>query len=150
MKSKPKPINTTQKLPIHFWIVGILALLWNLMGCVAYLGQRFMTEDMLAAMPEAEQEIFLNTPAWATAAFAIAVWGGLVGSIMLLIKKSGAGLIFIISFMGVLTQFSYNFLLANSIEIYGPGGLIMPIMVIVLAAFFIYYARMAKAKGWIG
>lgn len=57
------------------------------------------------------------------------------------------GIIFIFSFIGVLAQFSYNFFLANSMEIYGPGGLIMPIMVIVFGGFLIYYSRMMKAKG---
>ena len=64
------------------------------MGVVAYLGQAFLTDDMKAMIPEDQLAIIENTPAWATAAFALAVWFGLLGAILLLTKKKIAKTVF--------------------------------------------------------
>ncbi|MBN2868591.1 MAG: hypothetical protein JXK08_07965, partial [Flavobacteriaceae bacterium] len=59
--------TTAQKPPIWFWIVSVIALLWNAMGVMAYLGQAFLTEEALAAMPPEQQEIYsIDYPAWYT------------------------------------------------------------------------------------
>lgn len=80
------------KPPISFWILSVLALIWNLFGVMAYLSSAFMTDEMKASMTEAELRLAENTPAWATAAFAIATWGGLLGCIALLFRKKWARL----------------------------------------------------------
>lgn len=142
-------MNTKEKAPTWFWIVSVIALIWNLMGCMAYLTQKMMTPEMLKAMPEAERIAMENMPAWATTAFAFAVWGGAVGSIFLLLRKRIAYITFIISFIGILVQFCYNFFIANTMEIYGPGALAMPIMVILFGGYLIYLANKAQNNNWI-
>jgi len=102
-------MTTTTKPATSFWVISALALIWNLMGVIVYLGQAFMTDDMKAMIPKDQLAIIENTPAWATAAFAIAVWFGLLGSILLLTRKKIAKTVFIISLLGVLGQLVYNF-----------------------------------------
>ena len=69
--------STLHKPAIWFWVVTSFALVWNIMGVMAYLGQEMAGEDVLAQMPEEQRIMIMERPAWATAAFAIAVWGGL-------------------------------------------------------------------------
>lgn len=70
-------MTTSQKPPISFWVISIVALIWNTMGVLAYIGQAFLTEEAIAAMPPEQQEIYrIEFPAWYTAAFAIAVSAG--------------------------------------------------------------------------
>lgn len=38
------PLN---KAPVWFWIVSVLALLWNLIGVIAYLTMAFATDEMI-------------------------------------------------------------------------------------------------------
>ncbi len=76
--------NVTTKPPAWFWIVSVVALLWNLMGAMAYLAQAFITDEGKAMLPSDQQELLESTPAWATAAFAIAVWAGVLGCILAL------------------------------------------------------------------
>ena len=91
--------TTTQKPPIWFWIISIIALLWNAMGVLAYIGQAFLTEEAIAAMPPEQQEIYsIDFPAWYTAAFAIAVFAGFGACILLLLRKKLANIFFIVSF----------------------------------------------------
>ncbi|VAW11040.1 hypothetical protein MNBD_BACTEROID03-2112 [hydrothermal vent metagenome] len=97
--------NTTRvKPPIWFWIVSVLALLWNLLGVMAYLAQVNMTDETLAALPEAERALYENQPIWATMAFAIAVWGGALGSLALLLRKRWARAVLLISLIGIIVQ----------------------------------------------
>ena len=83
-------MTTTNKPTAAFWIIAVLALIWNIMGVMAYLAQAFMTDDMKALLPEAEREMYENKPAWATAAFAFAVFAGLIGALALLLRKKWA------------------------------------------------------------
>jgi hypothetical protein len=139
----------TIKLPVWFWIVAIVAIFWNLMGVVSYISTVMISPEAIAAMPQAEQALYNNTPIWATSAFAIAVFAGIAGSVLLLLRKSIAFPVFGLSLAGIIIQMSYWLLMTNSIDVYGPGGVAMPIMVIIIGAFLVWFSNMAKAKGWL-
>ena len=140
---------STNKPPLWFWIVGVVALIWNLMGVMAYIGQAFMTDADLAALPEAEQALYTNYPAWATAAFAIAVFGGAIASITLLLRKKLAKTLFIISLLGIIVQMIYNFFISEAMDVYGPGGMIMPVMIIIIGVYLILFCNKCITKNWI-
>lgn len=130
-----------------FWIIGVIALIWNLMGVSAYLMQAYKTDAFKAMYTPEQLEVINNMPTWATAAFAIAVFGGALGSLLLLLRKQLAKPVFILSFVGIIVQFIYNFFMANSMEVYGPGSLVMPILTIAFAFFLIVYAKNGIKKG---
>ena len=132
-----------------FWIISVLALLWNLMGVWAYIDHVTMTSETLLAKPIEEQALYTNVPAWATAAFAIAVWGSTLGSILLLVRKRWATPVFVIAFAGIIVQMVHQLFISKSIEVYGPGGAVMPVMIILIGAYLIWYSRNATAKGWL-
>ncbi|MFS4468339.1 hypothetical protein [Maribacter sp. 2210JD10-5] len=141
--------NSTVKPPVWFWIVSVLALLWNLAGVMAYLGQAYLSIEDLEKMSQAERLLYESQPAWVTGAFALAVWGGALGCILLLFRKKWATPIFIISLVGILGQMSYNFFMSNSFEVYGPGAMIMPIMVLLVGIGLVLFSKKAVAKNWI-
>ena len=142
-------MTTTTKPKAAYWIIAIIAFIWNVMGVMAYLAQAYMTDEAKQLLPEAERTLYDNVPAWATAAFALAVFGGLLGSLSLLLRKKIANLLFTVSLVGIIVQMSYNFFISNSIEVYGPGGMIMPIMILVLGIFLFMYSKNATTKGWL-
>ncbi|MGY0392460.1 hypothetical protein ACW5R3_07905 [Bizionia sp. KMM 8389] len=139
----------SRKPPRAFWIISILAIIWNLMGVGAFLSQLFITPEILENLPEAEQALYANIPGWVTAAFAVAVFGGTIGSIGLILRKSWARFVFIISLIGIVLQMTYNFFISNTMDVYGPGAIVMPIMVLIIGVFLVYYSKSAIAKGWI-
>ncbi|MCG1036729.1 hypothetical protein [Polaribacter sargassicola] len=130
-----------------FWVISIIALIWNILGVIAYLGQAYMTDEMKAALPQEQQTLYENIPFWVTAAFAIAVWGGLLASILLLMKKSISKIVFIISLIGIVVQMFYNFFLTKAIEVYGPSGMIMPILVLIFGIFLVWYTKKCVDDG---
>jgi uncharacterized membrane protein len=138
--------NSSNKPTTLFWVIGVIALLWNIMGVFAYLRQAYLTDEAKALLPEAEQAYYNGVPAWVTAAFAIAVFAGLLGCIFLLMKKKFATSLFILSFICVIIQFIYNFFIQDFVELNG-SNMAMPIVVIIIAVFLVWYSKNSEKKG---
>jgi uncharacterized membrane protein len=123
-----------------FWGIGAVGLIFNLMGCINFISQ--MNADMVASMPEVYRAIVESRPAWATGAFAIAVFGGALGCLLLLLRKSVAVYVFIASLVGaVLAQIPFLGIPFEALI----GGLSQ----LVVGAFLIWYSKQAESKGWI-
>ena len=136
--------ESTNKPNTGFWIIAVVALIWNLMGVMAYLTRAFITEEMIAALPkEAQAEFLVEYPAWYTGAFAIAVFGGAFGALFLLLKKKLATTLFLLSAIGAIAQHIYLFM---NVEM---NDLVMPIMVILVCIFLVWYSKNAAKKGFI-
>ena len=133
----------------NFWIIGGAALAWNLIGLFFYIGQVSITPAALAALTEAQQEFFLATPAWATAAFAIAVNAGILGSLFLLLRKTWAVPMLVVSLLGIVVQDIDAFVLRDAFGVVGISSLIIPSMVFVIGIALLLYARATKARGWL-
>ncbi len=136
------------KVPKWFMIVAAVLLVWNLLGVMAYIVQVMMSPEALAALPQEQRQLYENTPAWATAAFAVAVNFGALGCVLLLLRKNLAGLFLQLSLAGVLVQMFHSFFMSKSFEVFGPGGLVMPVMVIVIAIYLVVLAAKAKMRRW--
>lgn len=138
------------KPPIWFWIVAGIALIWNLLGVAAFIAQVTTSPEALAALPEAERTLYENFPLWALLAFALAVFGGAIGSLLLLLRKALAKQVLIASLAGIIIQMAYNLFGSGVMDVYGPGAIIMPIMVLLFAIFLIWFAGKAIINNWIG
>ena len=127
-----------------FWIISVVTLIFNVMGVINYFAQ--MNADSLASFPESYRPIIEGRPAWATGGFAIAVFGGSLGCILLLLKKSAAFYVLIASLLGVIVTMMHIFGVAgfSSFEIW-----IGVLMQLVVTAFLIWYSKEAESKGWI-
>jgi hypothetical protein len=135
--------------PRSFWLISIVALLWNLLGVMAYLMQVTISEEALAAMPEAERMLYENIPAWAMAAFAIAVFAGALGSLLLLLRKGVAVPVFVLSLAAIVVQMFHNLFIADTVEVMGTPAVAFPLIVIVIAVFLAWYSQTARRKGWL-
>ena len=134
--------------PKWFMVVAAILLVWNLLGVMAYVMQVTMSPETLAALPQEQRQLYESTPAWATAAFAVAVNFGALGCVLLLLRRSLAGLFLQLSLAGVLVQMFHSFFMSKSFEVFGPGGLVMPVLVLVIAIYLVLLAAKAKANGW--
>lgn len=138
------------KSGIHwsFWVIGSIALIWNALTVANYFAQ--MNPDMLASYREAERALIESRPAWATGAFAIAAFGGAIGAVLMLLKKSIAYYFLAASLLGAVVT------VLHPLGVFGPGVSLgagdiagMIVMPVVVAALFAWYARFATGKGWI-
>jgi hypothetical protein len=128
-----------------FWVIGAIALIWNVMGVINFFEQ--MNPNVLAAYRASERAIVEGRPLWATIGFAIAVFGGALGCLLLLLRKSGAYYLFVASLLGVIVTMTHT--LGVGID-FGLGEILgIILMPLVVAAFLIWYSKHAKSKGWI-
>ena len=141
--------TTGTKRSVGYWIVAIFALVWNLIGVAFWYMQISMTPDRLASMSEPERQIYEATPSWINIAFAVAVFGGVLGALGLLMKKRWAGTMFLLSLLSLLVQMIGAYVVTPAWAVYGPAGLVMPAMFILIALFLLWYANKAKARGWL-
>ena len=114
------------------------------MGVINYFVQ--MNADSLTSFPESYRPIIEGRPAWATAAFAIAVFGSTLGCLLLLLRKSVASYVFIVSLLGVLVSMMHIFGVSGFSSFEDWMGVLMQLVV---TAFLIWYSRYTKNKGWI-
>ncbi len=128
-----------------FWAIGAIALIWNVMGVINFFVQ--MNPDVHTAYRESERAIVEGRPAWATGAFAIAGFGGALGCLLLLLRKSAAYYLFIASLLGVIVTMIHT--LGVGID-FGLGEILgIILMPLVVVAFLIWYSKQAESKGWI-
>lgn len=136
-------------LPKWYWAVAVVALLWALAGCSAYVMQVGMTADELAQLPQAQQDIWTAMPAWATAAYAIAVWAGLGGAVGLLLRKRWAQPLYLLSLAAVVAQFGWTFLATDIMTTVGPSSVGFPLLIFVAGLALLWFAGHARNRGWI-
>jgi hypothetical protein len=128
--------------------VSIVALLWNLIGCAAYLADVMMTPETLAQMTAAQQEMYAARPSWAVAATAIAVWFGAAGSLGLVLRRRWATPLLIASLAALIVQDAWLFLLSGVAQ---PNAVaaVLQACVLLIAVGLVLLSRRAAAQGWI-
>lgn len=125
------------------------ALVWNLLGVTAFVMQMLMTPEMISKLPVEQQAAYSDTPLWSTIAFATAVFGGCIGSVLLLLKHSLARSVFALSLIAILIQQFYNFIVINSIKLLGASAVFMPILVIIVATLLLLISHKGVQQGWL-
>ena len=146
-------IDTRPRTPVHLWIVGIVALLWNAIGCYDYLMTRMRnTEYFEKMMPTVDPQEMLawvdGFPIWAQFGWGLGVWGGLIGALLLLVRSRWAVWALGLSMIGAVLGLGYQILAAPPLAgAEGPMVEAMPFVIIAIAVALFFYARAMQAKG---
>lgn len=142
--------NGKTKIPIWFWVIAILFLLWNIMGVFSFYVHTFITEEALTKLPEPESALYGEYPFWTTLVFAVAVLAGLVGSLALILKKKWAKKAFVISLGAIIPQMIHTVFFTKSIEVYGMvQAVTMPVLVVGFGLFLVWFSNFAIQKNWL-
>lgn len=131
-----------------FWVIAVITLIWNVMGVMNYLWQ--MNTESLTAMPETHRAIVEGRPAWATAGFAVTVFGGALGCLLLLLRRSASIVFFTLSLLGVIVTMAHTWTVIgseNSFTVFEV--LLMMVLPVLVAIFLLWYARRAQIIGWL-
>ena len=136
-------------LPVWFWVISIIALLWFLMDTSAFFMRVLMTEDGISAMPEDQQHLYRNMPLWVNFVFASEVFGGALGCVGLLLRKKWALPLFAVSILGVLSQTFHVYFLSDAISTMGAPAVVMPLLAILIGIGMIVLTKSAISKGWL-
>ena len=141
------------KTPVHLWIVAGLATLWNAFGCFDY----FMTRTRGAAyiesmMPTIDGDAFIayidGFPIWVSFSWALGVWAGLAGSLLLLMRHRWAVPVLLASLVGAIVGIVYQIVNpVGIVEIAMGATALMPYVIIAIAIGLFVYARAMRIRG---
>ena len=123
-----------------FWAIASVGLVWNLIGCWNYIVQT--DPDAVAQMPEVYRLVVENRPAWATAGFAVSVFCGAVGCILMLLRRQVSVALLVLSLLGSLTIFYFSYRVLG----FDPATVSALAMSFALLGFAFVCAR----RGWLG
>jgi hypothetical protein len=138
------------KRPAWFWVVAVLALLWNLVGVAMAWMQYSMTPEQLAQLPEAQRTLHQAMPGWLWAVDFVAVLAGTLGSLLLLMGRRLASPVLWLSLVAVIVLFGYCLFPGRMLEVLGAAqALPMPVLVTVIAVLLVWFARRSIARGWL-
>jgi hypothetical protein len=143
------------KAPWHLWAVGIVSLLWNAFGAYDYVMSQLRDpeylEEMMGPMGMTAEEAsaFLDSfPAWASALWALGVWGSVVGSLLLLARSRHAANAFLVSLVGAVLSFAYQYTVELPPQMADSAMTkIMPLVIVAAVILQWWYARRMAAAG---
>jgi small basic protein len=141
--------TSANKPPIWFWIVSVLTLIWNGMGVHGYISQAYQTKAFTEEYTAEQIDVMNGMPSWYTALFAIAVFSGALGCLLLLLRKKFAKLLLILSFLTATIMMVYFLFVADLKGVDFSDNKIMAYIVIAIAAFLVWFSKKAASKRWI-
>jgi hypothetical protein len=140
--------NTAGKLPIWVWVTAGLGLAWNIFGAVQFVGSLNATTESLQAqgMTADQAAVMLGYPAWMTVAFAIGVFGGVIGCVLLLLRQKLAVPVFGVSLIAYVALYAGDIIHGVFAALGAPQIIILTIVVLIAAAL-LWLARRVQAMG---
>ncbi|GAB1595546.1 hypothetical protein [Lysobacter claricitrinus] len=84
--------------------VAIVAVLWNVLGCLAFAADARISASDIARMPIEQQHLYAARPGWSVVGTAVAVIAGVLGSVALTQPHRIAWPLLLASLIGVLVQ----------------------------------------------
>lgn len=137
------------KSPRWFKIVAVLALLWNLLGCLAFASDLSLGPEDIAALPAPEQAMYAARPGWSVVATAFAVIAGALGCIGLLLGRKWAYLLLLLSLLGILVQDLGMFVIAGGASLAGPVAIVLQAIVLLVGIGLVLLARTGVNRRWL-
>ena len=137
---------TQSPAPRWFTLAAIAAVLFELAGCTIFALQMTVDPD---ALPLDQRAMWDAAPMWMLVAYGIAVAAGLIGAILLLMRRRLAEKLLLVSFVAVLVQFSALLLVPTLRNLTTSDDLFLPFLIIVVSYSVWHFARRARASGWL-
>ena len=133
-----------------FWVAAALGLAWNLFGLVQFIGSLGATQQSLTAsgMTAEQASVMLGYPAWMTVAFAVGVLGGVLGAVLLALRKATSVLVFALSLAGYIALWIGDAIHGVFAALGTPQVVILS-LVVLIAAGLLWVSRKALALGWL-
>jgi hypothetical protein len=134
--------------PIAGWyiVAAVASLLFMGLGCISFLMHIFADR---ASLPLDQQAAFAAEPLWVTLAYAVAVWVGLAGAILLIMKRKAAEWALLISLIAVLAWLAGLILVAPLRESMSANDLLVALIVTALTWTIYWFARHSRQRGWL-
>jgi hypothetical protein len=134
----------TVKAPWHFWVIGVIALLWYASG--AYTIQMAELGQLPGLQPD-EAAYYAAKPMWQSIVTGIGTYGSVLASILLLMRRRSATLVFAVALALILLIDVYELSNGTSRVYANNAAAIVTGIIAVIAAFMVWYSRAMQRRG---
>ena len=138
--------NSPRPVAAWFTPAAVASLLFMGLGCVMYLSHVLADPNSLELDQRAA---YLAEPAWVTGAYAVAVWVGLAGTILLVMKKKLAEAALGVSLAAVLIWLAGLLVVGPLRDSMSANDLIVALAVTALTWTIFWFARHSRQRGWL-
>ena len=143
--------TSTPGRPWHLWVIGMVGGLWSSIGVLSFMLTQMNVEAVMSQFPPQQRAYFESFPLWAVAFWAIGVFGGVIGCLLLLLKNRLAFHFLLASLIGaIVSNLGGLFLLGGMKVMVETNALGLTLIPIVFAALLAYYARAMSRTGVLG
>ncbi|MCM8732218.1 hypothetical protein ACFO8O_14740 [Hephaestia sp. GCM10023244] len=140
--------DAVARRPWHLWAVGVLSLIWNAGGAVDYVMTKTHNAAYLANFTPEQLAWFDSFPPVMTVAWAVGVWGAVLGSLLLLLANRWAVWAFTASLAGLVIGTVYQFgVSAMPASLNTPAGMAFTAALWIGAVLLLWYAIRMRACG---
>ena len=145
MKEHAHP--NSQRAPWHLWLVGLLGLLFNSVGAFDYLMTQTQNESYMGRFTSEQLDVLYGLPAWLVASWALAVWGGALGALLMLLRKRLAVAVLLVSLLAMSVTGVHNVFAVNGLYETGGTGPVFILLIFLVALSLWFYARAMRERG---
>jgi len=129
-----------------YWVAAVASLLFMIVACV---GQVMSVITDSASLPLDQRVVFEARPVWMIAAYAVAVWVGLLGAIMLVLRRKLAQPLLLVSLIAcALTFLPYAVVPAVRDNI-TTNDIAVAIVILAITWTIFWFARHSNQRGWL-
>ena len=137
-------------VPMWYWIITVLLVLWGIMGCYAFYLHMTLGADAMPGATDYDRVLYGTLPDWYHWTYGVAVISGLLGALALIARSGLAQAVFLISLIAVLVQFGWLFATSDIIAAKGAAATVpFPLFIAGVAAFSVWFAGFASGRGWL-
>jgi hypothetical protein len=134
--------------PVAGWFMpaAVVCVLFMGLGCIMYLMHVLADPNTL---PLDQRAAYEAEPAWVTGANAVAVWVGLAGTILLVLRRKLAEWALLASLIAVLIWLAGLIVVGPLREAMSANDLLVAIVVTALTWTIYWFARHSRQRGWL-
>lgn len=134
--------------PVAGWftIGAIGSVLFMALGCIGLV--MHVTADP-RTLPLDQRALFEAEPQWVLAASSFGFVAGLIGSILLLLKREAAERVLLISLAGMLVWFAGMFATPRFRDLLSMDQIALLILIVALTWTIYWFARHSRQRGWL-
>jgi hypothetical protein len=129
-----------------YWLGAIGVLLFMLVGVGGYLATVMTPLERYSAD---RQAVMAAMPGWQVPVYAVAVWSGLVGAVLLLVRKRWAVPVLLVSLLAAAGTFLPFAIVPAVRELATEGDAVAAIIVNALCWTSFWFARHSQQRGWL-
>jgi hypothetical protein len=134
--------------PVAGWftIGAIGSVLFMALGCIGLV--MHVTSDP-RTLPLDQRALFEAEPQWVLAASSFGFVAGLIGSILLLLKRQAAERVLLISLAGMLVWFAGMFATPPFRDLLSMDQIALLVLIVALTWTIYWFARHSRQRGWL-